>query len=73
MQKFDDKQWRNLALDDRHKVDAVPEHTDEVVMRRGDDRRNILRFGGALQCLKEVVTHGAADHALPVLLQENVP
>lgn len=73
VQKLDDKQRRNLALDDRHEVDAMPEHADEVVVRRGDDGRNVLRFGGALQRLEEVVTHGAADHALPVLLQENVP
>lgn len=73
MQELDDEQRRDLALDDRHEVDAMAEHADEVVMRRGDDRRDVLRLGGALQRLEEVVTHGAADHALPVLLQENVP
>lgn len=72
MQKLDDKQRRHLALNDRHKVDAMPEDADKIVMRRGDHWWNILWFGSTLQGLEEVVTHGAADHALPVLLQENV-
>lgn len=73
VQKLDDKQRRHLTLDDRNKVDAMPEHTDKVVMRRGDHRGDVLRLSGALLCLEEVVAHGAAHHALPVLLQENVP
>lgn len=73
VQKLDDKQRRDLTLDHCNEVDAVPEHADKVVVRRGDDWRDILRLSGAFLSLKEVVTHGAADHALPVLLQENVP
>lgn len=73
VQKLDDKQRRHLALDDCDKVDAMPEHTDKVVMRRGDHWWDVLRLSGALLRLKEVVTYRAADHALPVLLQENVP
>lgn len=73
VQKLDDKQRRHLTLDDCDEVDAMPEHVDKVVMRRGDHWRNVLRLSGALLRLKEVVTHRAADHALPVLLQENVP
>lgn len=42
-------------------------------MRRGDHRRHVLRLRGPLLRLKEVVTDGAADDALPVLLQEDVP
>ena len=73
VQKLDDKQWRHLALDDCDKVDAMSEHTDKVVMRRGDHWWDVLRLSGTLLCLKEVVTYRTADHALPVLLQENVP
>ena len=72
VQELDDKQRRHLALDDRDKVDAMPEHTDKVVMRRGDDRWDVLWLGGSLLCLEEVVAHRAADHTLPVLLQEDV-
>lgn len=42
-------------------------------MRRGDHRRHVLRLRGPLLRLKEVVTDGAADNALPVLLKEYVP
>lgn len=73
VKKLDDKQWWHLALDYGYEVDAMAEHANQVVMRRRDDRWNVLRLSGALLCLKEVVTHGAADHAFPVLLQENVP
>lgn len=73
MQKLDDEERRHLALYDSHEVDAVPEHADEVVMRRGNHGRNVLRLRGALLRLEEIVADGAADHAFPVLLQENVP
>lgn len=73
VQELDDKQRWHLTLDDRNKVDAMPQHTDEVVMRCGDDWWDVLWLSGAFLRLKEVVAHGAADHALPVLLQENVP
>lgn len=73
VKKLDDKQRRHLTLDYCYEVDAVAEHADKVVMRRGDDRWDILWLSGALLRLKEVVTHGAADHTFPVLLQENVP
>jgi len=72
VQKLDDEQRRHLTLDDRDKVDPMPEHTDKVVMGCGYHRRDVLRLSGAFLRLKEVVAHGAADHALPVLLQENV-
>lgn len=58
---------------DSDKVDAMPEHADKIVMWRGYHRRDILRLRGSLLGLEEVVAHRAADHALPVLLQENVP
>lgn len=73
VQELDDKQRRHLALDDRYEEDAVPEHADKVVVWRGDHRRDVFRLGGTFLCLEEVIAHGAADHALPVLLQENVP
>ena len=73
VQELDDEERRHFALDDGHEVDPMPEHTDKVVVRRRDHRRDVLWLGGALLCLKEVVAHWAADHALPVLLQENVP
>ena len=73
MQELNDEERRDLTLDDRHKVDPVAENADEVVVRRGDDRRDILRLGGALLGLEEVVAHGATHHTLPVLLQEDVP
>lgn len=73
MQELDDKERRDLTLDDRHKVDVMPEHTDKVVMRRGDNWWDILWLSSSLLGLKEVVAHGAADHTFPVLLQENIP
>lgn len=73
VQKLDDEKRRHLTLDDRHEVDAVPEHADQVVVRRGYHRGDVLRLRGAFLRLEEVVAHGAADDALPVLLQENVP
>lgn len=72
VQKLDDEQRRNLTLDHSHEVDAMSEHVDEVVVRRGDHRRNVLRLAGALLRLEEVITHWAAHHALPVLLQEDI-
>lgn len=72
MQELDDEQRRNLALDHSHEVDAMPEHVDEVVVRRRDHRRNVLRLAGSLLRLEKVIAHRAAHHALPVLLQEDV-
>ena len=73
MQELDDEQRRNLALDDGHKVDPVAENTDEVVVWRGNDWWDILRLGGSLLGLEEVVAHGATHYTLPVFLQEDVP
>lgn len=73
VQKLDDKKRRHLALDDCYKVDAMPEHADKVVVWCGDHWWDVLWLCGTLLRLKEVITHRAADHALPVLLQENVP
>lgn len=73
VQELNDKQWWHLTLDDCNEVDAMPKHTDKVVMRCGDHWRDVLWLSGTFLGLKEVVTHRAADHALPVLLQENVP
>lgn len=72
MQELDDEQRRNFALDHGHEVDAMPEHVDEVVVRRRDHRRNVLRLAGSLLRLKKIIAHRAAHHALPVLLQEDV-
>lgn len=72
MQELDDEERRHLALDDGHEVDAVAQHADQVVVRRGDHRRDVLWLGGTLLRLEEVVANGAAHHALPVLLQEDV-
>ena len=73
MQELDDKERRHLALNDGHKVDAMPEHADEVVVRSGDHRRHVLGLAGALLRFEEVVAYGATHNALPVLLQEYVP
>lgn len=73
VKELDDKERRHLCLDDSDEEDLVPEHIDEVVVRGGDDRRNILGLSGTLLGLEEVVTHGAAHNTLPVLLQEDVP
>ena len=72
MQELDDEQRRNLALDDGHKVDPVAENADEVVVWRGNDWWDILRLGGSLLGLEEVVAHGATHYTLPVLLQEYI-
>lgn len=73
MQELDDEERRHLALDDGHEENLVAVDAEEVVVRRGDHRRHVLRLRGPLLRLEEVVTDGAADDALPVLLQEDVP
>lgn len=73
MQELDHKQRRHFALNDGHEVDAMSEHVNEEVMRGRDHRGNVLRFRGSLQSLEEVIADGSADHALPVLLQKDVP
>ncbi len=73
MQELDDEQRRHFALDHGHEVDAMAEHVNEVVMRGRDHRRDVLRFRGSFQSLEEVIADGSADHALPVLLQKDVP
>lgn len=73
MQELDDEERRHLTLDDGYEEDLVAVDTKEVVVRRGDHRRHVLSLRGPLLRLKEVVTDGAADDALPVLLQEDVP
>lgn len=73
MQELDDEERRHLALDDGHEEDLVAVDAEEVVVRGGDHRRHVLRLRGPLLRLEEVVADGAADDALPVLLQEDVP
>lgn len=73
MQELYDEERRHLALNNGHEVDAVPEDADEVMVRRGDDGGYILGLARPLLGLEEVVAHRAADHAFPVLLQEDVP
>jgi len=68
VQKLNDEERWHLRLDNSHKEDLVAVHAEEVVMRRGDDRRHILRLWGPLLRLEEVVTDRAADDTLPVLL-----
>lgn len=73
MQELDDEERRHLTLYDSDEVDAMSQHADEVVVGRGDDRRDVLRLTRSLLSLEKVIAHGAAHHALPVLLQEDVP
>lgn len=73
MEELDDKQRRHLALYNRHEVDTMTEHVNEVVMRGRDHRRHVLRFRGSFQGLEKVIANGSADHTLPVLLQKDVP
>lgn len=73
MKELDDEERRHLALDDGHEEDLVAVDAEEVVVRRGDHRRHVLRLRGPLLRLEEVIADGAADDALPVLLQEDVP
>lgn len=72
VKEFNDKQRRDLCLDHGHKEDLVSVDTQEVVVRGGDNRRNIFGLRGPLLGLKKVVTNRATDHAFPVFLQENV-
>lgn len=73
VQELDDEERRYLTLDDGHEEDLVAVDAKEVVVRRGDHRRHVLRLRGPLLRLKEIVADGAANDALPVLLQEDVP
>lgn len=73
VQEFDDEERRHLALDNGHEEDLVAVDAEQVVVGRGDHRRHVLRLRGPLLRLEEVVADGAADDALPVLLEEDVP
>lgn len=72
VKEFNDKQRRDLCLNHGHKKDLVSVDTQEVVVRRGDNRRYIFGFCGPLLGLKKVITNRATDHTFPVFLQENV-
>ena len=51
----------------------VAEDGDEVVVRGGDDWREVGCTRGFALGLEEVVTDGAAHHTAPVLLHEDLP
>lgn len=72
MKKFNDEKWWYFCLDHCHKEDFVPINTQEIVMRGRNHGGHVFCLGSPLLCLEEVVTHGAADYAFPVLLQEDV-
>lgn len=73
VQEFDDKQWRDLGLDDREEEELAPVNGDEIMVWCLQDRRNILQVQRFLLRLQKVVTHTPADDTLPVFLQEDVP
>ena len=59
-----------FILENCYKVEVVSKNGDEVVVRGGDDRRNIRGTGSLRLSIKEVVTHRAIDHTPPVFLHE---
>lgn len=73
VKELDDKERRDLCLDDSYKEYFVPEHIDEVVVRGRDDRRDILGLSCTFLSLEEVIAHGTTHNTFPVLLQEDVP
>lgn len=72
MQELDDKQWRDLSLDDREEEEFSPVYGDEIVVWGLEDRGHILWIHCFLPCLEEVIAHTSADDTLPVFLQEDV-
>ena len=72
VQELDDKQRRDLGLDDGEEEELAPVDGDEIVVRGLQDRRHILRVRRLLLGLEEVIADAAADDALPVFLQEDV-
>ncbi len=74
MEKLDDEQGRHLGHGHRHEVDVAPVDRDQKVVRRVDDGRDAGAIAGRLALgVEEVVAHRPRDHALPVLLAEDVP
>ena len=53
--------------------DGLPVNGYEIVVRRGDDGRDVVVVGGFVLGVEEVVHHAAGDDALPVLLQKHIP
>lgn len=72
MKKFNNKEGGYFCLDDRNKKDLLPVDINEVVMRRAEHRRHVLRFPSFLPSFKEVIADRAAYHTLPVFFQEYV-
>ena len=52
---------------------SLPVNGYEVVVRRGNDGRNVVVVGSFVLGVKKVVHDAAGDDALPVLLQEHIP
>ncbi len=73
MQELNDKQWRDLSLDDRQEEELAPVYGDEIVVWGLQDRGHILGVRRLLLGLEEVIAHTPADDTLPVFLQEDVP
>lgn len=57
---------------DGHKKKVAAQDAEEVVVGRGDDRGDVLIVVGLPLGIKEVVTDGTRDDALPVLLHEHI-
>ena len=61
-----------FILENCYKVEVVSKDGDEVVVRGGDDRRDVRGTGSLRLSIKEVVTHRAIDHTPPVLLHKDL-
>lgn len=72
MQELNDKERRDLSLDDREEEELAPVDADQIVVWGLQHRGHILRLHRLLLGLEEVITHTPADDTLPVFLQEDV-
>ncbi|MPC09094.1 hypothetical protein E2C01_001697 [Portunus trituberculatus] len=59
--------------EDGDKEEVAAQDAEEVVVGCGDHWGNVLIVVGFPLCIKEVVTNGARDDTLPVLLHEHIP
>lgn len=72
VEKLNHKEGRNLTGGNGNEEEARSVNGDQVVVRRGDDRADVGIVVALPLCVQEVITYGAIDDALPVLLDEDV-
>lgn len=72
VKKFNNKEGGYFCLDDGNEKDFLTVDINEVVMRRAEYRRHVIRVPRLLPGFKEVIADRAAYHTFPVFFQEYV-